>query len=120
MSIITFISNYPFLPLMYDYLELLLYIAKKEGLFGSLKISTLKMSKELNIPQQTISRKLREMEDIALIKRTASPNGLTISMDSKGREALQKNYQQLNSIFRAKKTSITGIMKKGFGEGAYY
>lgn len=105
---------------MYDYLELLLYTAKKEGLFGSLKISTLKMSKELNIPQQTISRKLREMENESLIKRSASPNGLTISLDNKGREMLQKNYQQLNSIFKAKKTSIIGILKKGFGEGAYY
>ncbi|MBU0628226.1 MAG: CTP-dependent riboflavin kinase [Nanoarchaeota archaeon] len=105
---------------MYDYLELLLFIAKKQGLFGSLKTSTLKISKELNIPQQTISRKLREMEDIKLIKRTANPAGLTISLDNKGRELLQKTYRQLNSIFKAKKTSITGTLKKGFGEGAYY
>ncbi len=105
---------------MYEYLELLTYIAKKEGLFGSLKTSTLGISKELSISQQTISRKLKEMESKELIKRTASPNGMVISLDNKGRELLQKNYQELNHVFKVKKTSITGIIEKGIGEGSYY
>lgn len=120
MSIIKLISNYPLLYNMYEYLELLLHTAKKEGLFGSLKSSTLKLAKELNIPQQTISRKLREMEANGLIKRSASPNGLTISLDQKGREFLQKQYHELSQIFKTKKTSITGSVEKGIGEGAYY
>jgi len=105
---------------MHEYLELLLYITKKEGLFGSLKSSTLQISKELDISQQTISRKLREMENKGLITRLASPNGLTISLDNKGRELLQNNYQQLSQLFKTKKTSIQGIIQKGIGEGAYY
>lgn len=105
---------------MYEYLELLIHIAKKEGLFGSLKSSTLKISKELNISQQTISRKLREMENKGLIMRSTSPNGLTVSLDDKGREFLQENYQGLSQIFKAKKTTINGIVKKGIGEGSYY
>jgi len=105
---------------MYEYLELLLYVAKKEGLFGSLKSSTLSISKDIKISQQTISRKLREMEDKGLIKRSASPNGLVISLDDKGREFLQKNYQELTSIFKTKKNSIIGTVKGGIGEGAYY
>ena len=120
MGTIKFISNYSSLPNMYEYLELLTYIAKKEGLFGSLKTSTLGISKELAISQQTISRKLREMENKGLIKRIASPNGMVISLDNKGREFLQKNYQQLSNVFKAKKTSITGTIKRGIGEGAYY
>jgi len=105
---------------MHEYLELLTYIAKKEGLFGSLKSSTLSMSKELKISQQTISRKLREMEQKGLIKRLASPNGLTVSLDDLGRGILQKNYQELSHLFKARKTSIFGFVEKGIGEGAYY
>ena len=105
---------------MYEYLELLQYIAKKEGLFGSLKSSTLSISKEINISQQTISRKLREMENKGLVKRLASPNGLIVSLDDKGRGLLQENYRQLNSIFKTQKTTISGTVEKGIGEGSYY
>lgn len=105
---------------MHEYLELLTYIVKKEGLFGSLKSSTLKISKEIGISQQTISRKLREMENKGLITRSASPNGLIVSLDDRGREFLQKNYQELSQIFKTKKTAIIGIVKKGIEEGAYY
>ncbi len=105
---------------MYEYLELLTYIAKKEGFFGSLKSSTLKISKEMGISQQTISRKLREMENKGLITRLASPNGLRVSLDNKGREFLQRNYQELSQIFKIKKTAIIGTVQKGIEEGAYY
>jgi riboflavin kinase len=105
---------------MYEYLELLLHIAKKKGLFGSFKSSTLSISKELDISQQTISRKLREMEDKKLVKRLASPNGLSISLDNKGRDFLQKNYQDLKDLFKAKKTVINAIVQEGIGEGSYY
>ena len=85
---------------MYEYLELLLYIAKKEGLFGSLKSSTLKISKELSISQQSISRKLREMENKSLIKRLTSPNGLIVSLDENGRAILQGQYKELSNTKR--------------------
>jgi riboflavin kinase len=119
MSTIRFISNYSFIAHMHEYSELLLYVAKKEGLFGSLKSSTLSISKELSISQQTISRKLREMEKNGLITRLASPNGLTVSLDNKGREFLQNNYHKLSQIFQGK-TTIIGITKQGIGEGSYY
>ena len=105
---------------MYSYLELLLCISKKGGLFGSLETSTLKISKELGISQQTISRKLREMEAKGLIKRAVSPKGLILSLDNNGRDFLQKNYNELSQIFKINKTSIAGIIQKGIGEGAYY
>jgi len=120
LSNIKFISKYSFLAHMYSYMGLLLYIAKKEGLFGQLKSSTLSISKELGISQQSISRKLREMEDKGLITRLASPNGLIVGLDNKGREFLQKKYQELTEIFKAKKADIIGIVQGGIGEGAYY
>lgn len=105
---------------MHEYSELLLYIAKKEGLFGSLQSSTLQISRELSISQQTISRKLREMEKKGLVKRLANPNGLTVSLDNKGREFLQSNYRALSQLFKAQKTTTSGTVEKGIGEGSYY
>lgn len=120
MSNIKFISKYSILTCMYEHLELLEYIAKNGGLFGSLKSSTSKISKELKISQQTISRKFRVMEQKGLIERFASPNGITASINDKGRELLQINYRELRCIFKSKKTKISGILQKGIGEGAYY
>lgn len=105
---------------MYEYLELLMHIAKKEGIFASLNSSTITISKELGISQQTISRKLKEMEEKGLIGRTTSPNGLTVTLDNKGREFLEENYRELKNIFKVKKTSISGTLEKGIGEGSYY
>jgi len=105
---------------MYEYLELLTYIAKKEGIFGSLNSSTITISKELSISQQTISRKLKEMENKGLISRSTSPKGLKVTLDNKGRKFLEENYRELKNLFKAKKTSISGIVEKGIGEGSYY
>ncbi|MBW2974729.1 CTP-dependent riboflavin kinase [Candidatus Woesearchaeota archaeon] len=105
---------------MYEYMQLLMYIAKKEGLFGSLKDSTLRISRETGISQQTISRKLQEMENKGLITRSATPKGLIVSLDKKGREILEERYRDLKGIFEAKKTAIAGIIQKGIGEGSYY
>jgi riboflavin kinase len=70
--------------------------------------------------QQSISRKLREMEGHGLVKRVASPNGLIVSLDEKGRNILQSNYKELSVVFSGGCKEINGSVEKGIGEGAYY
>ena len=103
----------------YDYLEMLMYIAKKAGVFKALETSTIQIAKELKTSQQTVSRKLRDMEKLGLIKRTATQKGLLIQLDEKGRTFLKEHYAELGSIF-AEKQELTGIITKGIGEGRYY
>ncbi len=103
-----------------EYFDLLVYIAKEKGLFNTLKSSTSKIADELNVSQQTISRKLREMESLQLIKREVSPNGLSIAIADKGRAFLKQNYLELESIFKEKKQELKGTVEKGIGEGKYY
>jgi riboflavin kinase len=103
----------------YDYLEMLMYISKKAGVFKALETSTIQVAKELKTSQQTVSRKLRDMEKLGLIKRTATQKGLLIQIDIKGREFLKRHYADLGNIF-AEKEEITGIIAKGIGEGRYY
>lgn len=103
----------------YDYLEMLMYIAKKAGVFKALETSTIQIAKELKTSQQTVSRKLRDMEKLGLIKRTATQKGLLIQLDEKGRTFLKEHYAELGSIF-AEKQELTVIITKGIGEGRYY
>lgn len=103
-----------------EYLDLLMHIAKDKGLFSTLKSSTSKIADELNVSQQTISRKLRDMESLGLIKRGVTPNGLSVSIADKGRAVLKKNYLELEEIFKEKRLALKGIIEKGIGEGKYY
>lgn len=103
----------------YDDLGCLMLIAEKRGLFGKLKTSTSELGKHLNVSQQTVSRKLRELEKKGLIKRNVSLNGITISIDAKGRDFLKNIYGKFENIF-GKKESIAGKVISGIGEGSYY
>ena len=103
-----------------EYFDLLVYIAKEKGLFNTLKSSTSKIANDLKVSQQTISRKLREMENLQLIKRSVNPNGMSMSIADKGRAFLKQNYLELESIFKEKKLELKGTVKKGIGEGKYY
>src|SRR3989344_6220336 len=101
---------------MYDYIEILMHIAKK-GLFDVIKTSTLKIASELDVSQQTVSRDLRDMEKLGLIKREATPNGISIVLDEKGIDFLKKHFNELNKIFERKK-ELWGLITKGIGEGS--
>ena len=96
---------------------LLVKLAQK-GL-SNIETSTIKLSKELKTSQQTISRKLVEMENNELIKRTSSTKGMVINIEEKGITYLKKNYQTLKEIFQSK-DSIKGKIQSGIGEGGYY
>ena len=103
---------------MYDHIEILMHIAKK-GLFDVIKTSTLKIASELDVSQQTVSRDLRDMEKLGLIKREATPNGISIMLDEKGIDFLKKHFNELGKIFERKK-ELYGFVTKGIGEGSYY
>lgn len=104
---------------MYDYFEILMYIAGKKGMFGQLESSTAVMARELKISQQSVSRKLRDMEAKGLIKREVRPDGISIAIAEKGRDLLKQNFDSLSRIFSSR-DSVSGTAKSGIGEGAYY
>ena len=96
-----------------------MYIAKKRGLFDDLKSSTSEIAIDLKVSQQTISRKLREMEAKGLIKRNVLADGLKVRIDDKGRDFLKGIFFDLRNIF-AKKNELFGHVSSGIGEGKYY
>ncbi|MFA6888418.1 MAG: DUF120 domain-containing protein [Candidatus Woesearchaeota archaeon] len=102
-----------------DDIEFLLCLAKKTQMHGKIETSTIEIAKECDVSQQTISRKLQEFAIINLIEKTATPNGVTISLTDNGKEQLQKFYGQLHSLF-SKQLLLKGIVKEGLGEGTFY
>ena len=101
---------------------LLLFLAKKTGLFNPLKTSTGEIALEFQVSQQTVSRKLRELKQKGLISFVSSPQGCEISLSEKGIAEIKKHFSELKTFFESgKKTrELEGKVSFGFGEGRYY
>lgn len=108
-----------FLCVMANNLELLLFIAKSAGLYSTFSTSTGKISQKFGVSQQTISRKLRELEKKGLVSRRAFPQGMELSLTEKSKALLENHYFNLKKIFESPK-SLKGKVRFGIGEGAYY
>jgi len=105
-----------------DNAQFLLFLAVQSGgLHSVLKTSTAKISKELGISQQTVSRKLRELKESGLIFLNASPSGCSISLTTEGIELLRFQFFSLQKLFQQNKSKVLhGRVKIGLGEGRYY
>ena len=97
----------------------LLYLAEKGALYRPFQSSTAKMGNDLKISQQSVSRKLREMEGEGLLHRTATPQGIRVTISEKGRQFLRHTYIRLKEVFGARLV-LKGTLVTGLGEGRYY
>jgi riboflavin kinase len=104
----------------YNYLELLVYLADKTKLFMPLETSTTKISSDLEVSQQTISRKLREMEHLGLITRNVNYRGHAITLTQESIKLLKEHSKKVQNLLKNKRISITGTIEDGSGEGGYY
>jgi len=88
----------------------------------TIKISTKALAKVLGLSQQSVSRRLIDLERNALIHRTTTSRGSLIRISEKGEKYLRKIYLGLDMIFGKKIKSIVveGEVFSGLGEGAYY
>jgi riboflavin kinase len=99
--------------------RMLLYIGGRAGFFDKLKTSTTKISKDMKVSQQSVSRILINLEEEEYIRRDISNKGIILSLKDKGRKYLENEFNFLQKVIK-EKNSITGKIFKGFGEGAYY
>ncbi|MBI5224118.1 CTP-dependent riboflavin kinase [Candidatus Micrarchaeota archaeon] len=98
--------------------ELLIYLLRKGANVELLKTTTSKIAQETQSSQQTISRKLLELEKDQLVERT--PDGILLT--KKAVERLEKFYLSLKAAFEnpKRKLELKGTVKSGLGEGKYY
>lgn len=103
---------------MQDNTKLFFLIAKNTGLFGRGKITTIKAAKELNISQQSASRKIQLLENEGYITRISSKDGLEVQLSDKGRMELKSLYNSISTLFEKK--ILKGKIIDGLGEGRFY
>ncbi|QIW24193.1 CTP-dependent riboflavin kinase [Sulfolobus sp. S-194] len=79
------------------------------------------ISKESGLSQQTVSRKLKELEEEGIIQRIIVKEGEYIKLTDKGEEELKKCIEDiLQLIMRTKILRIRGKVTAGLGEGRIF
>jgi len=89
----------------------------------TIKISTKFLAEKMGLSQQTISRRLIELEKKGLIQKTVTRDGCLISITKQGENQLKKVHAALSTVFEQKRpvsVTIEGTVFSGLGEGAYY
>jgi len=99
---------------------LVMLLAKKAGLFGKAFVSTSSLAELTGFSQQSISRKLRELEQDKIIVRKVSNVGIEVSFTENGRKEIESFYLELKGLFSKKKISVKAKVVDGLGEGTYY
>jgi len=104
-----------------DFALLLQIALKTKKLKGKVNLTTGEIAKELEISQQTISRKLRDLEKKGYIGREANTLGMTISITELGAAELKHHYLLLDKVFHGNDIlQLKGKISSGLGEGKYY
>ncbi len=106
-----------------DYFFTLLKLAEMGARGRKIRTSTKFLAEKMGLSQQTVSRKLIELERKGWIQRSATRDGSLISISELGDAQLRKVRSGLNAVFGEKHpASITleGTVFSGIGEGAYY
>ena len=101
-----------------DILDIMIELARKKA-----KITTLGLARRLGSSQQTVSRKIRELESLGFIERQTTSKGQFIAFTEEGMRFLRKRYLELKDIMERPKmeaVSFGGALVSGSGEGRYY
>ncbi|MCS7139122.1 MAG: DUF120 domain-containing protein [Candidatus Nezhaarchaeota archaeon] len=100
----------------------LLHLAKHGALRQGIFVSTPKLAKELQVSQQTASRRILKLESRGYIKRSVTRKGQIVVITEKGADLLKAVYAMLHDVISEglKGVVITGEVFTGLGEGAYY
>ena len=98
--------------------DVLVELAKRKT-----RVTTLEMAKRLGSSQQTMSRKIRELESLGLIERETAAKGQFVSLTDEGVKFIRKKYLELREIVerpRTESVAFGGVLVSGSGEGRYY
>ena len=101
-------------------LKILLVLGKKGALEKKISISTSNLGKELNLPQQTVSRIMINLLKNGLITRVKGIKGYLVSITPKGKKLLRDLDMALDEVFKPKVIKIRGTVIEGLKDGRYY
>lgn len=100
-------------------IAILIFIASKSRLYGTTILTTSRLASEFGLSQQSASRKLHELEEKGLIKRTTTNSGIIVKLTQESISLLKKISEQFSGLFNSN-LIFRGYISKGLGEGKYY
>jgi riboflavin kinase len=84
-------------------------------------VTQVRIAKAIDLSQQTISRKLRELEDSGYIQRTIGPDGETLRLTKQGEEKLNACLKTIRGIIMTDNViRLKGKVVSGLGEGRIF
>lgn len=104
-----------------DELAALKLLGLRGAVSRDVKVSCGEIADALGTSDQTVSRRLQDLEQDALIEREMVADGQWVTTTDRGETALRSEYQDYRTIFEADETlELTGTIESGMGEGEYY
>lgn len=105
----------------YDELATLKRIALNGGLAGETKLSCAELAADLEVSNQTASRRLQQLEDAGFVTRETVSDGQWVAVTDAGEGALRHEYEDYRRIFEETMTiDLKGRVTIGMGEGRHY
>jgi riboflavin kinase len=95
----------------------------KQARHRAADVSSGELARELNVSQQTASRRIKVLESEGYIVREIRPRGQRVRLTPKGTEALRRLYLDLEKALKDLDShvyDVTGEIVSGMGEGKYY
>lgn len=103
------------------YITALRKIALMGGMNDYIAISSRELGDELDMSQQSASKRILELLDRDLIHRDLGARKQRIKLTEEGVDALREEYMEYQKIFELKgNIVIHGTITTGMGEGRYY
>ena len=97
------------------------FLALQGGTRHPIHVSSINLSKNLGVSQQSASRYLIELVGKRYLERRLAQGGQVITVLNKGISVLRKEFSDYNLIFGTQKEiEMKGILETGIGEGGYY
>jgi riboflavin kinase len=105
----------------HDALLTLRTIALDGGFAGETKLSCSWLADELDVSNQTASRRLRTLSEAGLIERDTVVDGQWVRITDSGKRALREEYETYRQVFEEPETTaLEGSVTSGMGEGRHY
>jgi riboflavin kinase len=105
----------------HDALATLREVALDGGFAGETKLSCAGLAEDLDVSNQTASRRLRALSDAGLIARDTVSDGQWVAITDAGERALREEYETYRRIFEEPETiTLRGRVTGGMGEGRHY
>ena len=84
-------------------------------------VSSISLSKQLDVSQQSASRYLIELVEKGYLERRLAHGGQVVTIMNRGLSKLRKEFSEYELIFGTQKEiEMSGTLETGLGEGGYY